>query len=310
MSKTIREAYGESLLKYGKDDPRVVVLDADVSTSTRSLVFAKGCPERFFNMGIAEANMVGAAGGMAACGKIVFVNSFAVFLSTLGLLSARAFGSYSGLNLKFMGAYGGLSDAYDGPSHHSVEDLAIMRALPHFKVFVATDEHQVDWLVKTAIDTDGPVYIRLSRDSLPEVYSKDTKFEIGKGQILREGKDLTILACGVMVGQALKAGEMLAAQGISARVVDLFTIKPIDRPLILESAEKTGLMVSAEEHSVIGGLGGAVAEVLAKAGSPAKLACVGLEDTHAETGAYPQLLKKYKLDADAIVAQALGGLQK
>lgn len=302
MAKAIRDVYGDSLVKYGRENKNIVVLDADVSSSTKSCVFGKECPDRFFNVGIAEANMVGMAAGLSTTGKIPFANTFSVFLTSIGLIGARAFGSYSKLNIKLMGAYGGLSDAYDGPSHHSLEDIAIMRALPNFQVFVAADEYQTDWLVKNAVETDGPMYIRLSRDATPTVYSADTKFETGKGMIIREGTDATIIACGVMVGQAVAAAEELAKKGVQVRVVDMFSIKPIDKELILKSAERTGAIVTAEEHSVIGGLGGAVAETLTAGGAKAAQEFVGMQDCHAECGAYSQLLEKYGLDVKAVVA--------
>ncbi len=304
MGKAIRDAYGESLLKYGKDNNKVVVLDCDVSSSTKSGMFGKEYPNRFFNCGISESHMAAMAGGLAAVGKVPFINTFAVFMTTMGLISARAFGSYSKLNVKFMGGYGGLSDAYDGPSHHSLEDIAVMRTLPNFQVFVAADEVQVDWLVKNAIDTDAPMYIRLSRDATKTVYNEKTVFQTGKGITLKEGTDVTIIACGVMVGQAVDAAEELAKKGISAQVIDMFSIKPIDRDLIIESASKTGAVVTAEEHSIIGGLGSAVAEVLTSSGACSVQEFVGLKDIHAECGDYKKLLAKYEIDATAIVKAA------
>jgi transketolase len=305
MAKAIREVYGEALVRYGRDNPDVVVLDADVSSSTRSALFQAACPDRFFNVGVAEANMAGMAAGLASVGKIPFVNTFATFITTLGLLPARIFGSYSNANVKFMGTYSGLSDAYDGPSHHAIEDVAIMRALPNFRVYVASDEVLTDWIVKHAIESKGPMYTRLSRDVFPSVYEPGTRFEDGKGKVLREGKDVTIAACGVMVGFALEAAKELALGGIEARVIDLFTLKPLDEGLLLDSARSTGALVTAEEHSVIGGLGGAVAEVLVRAGAGAlvPMGFVGLADCHAECGAYKELLSKYRLDVPAIVAK-------
>ena len=310
MPKTIREVYGDSLLKYGLSDKRVVVLDSDVSASTRTDIFAAKCPERFFNLGIAESNMVGFAAGLATCGKIPFANTFAVFMSTLGLLGARAFGSYSGLNIKLMGAYCGLSDAFDGASHHSLEDLAVMRSLPGFAVYTATDAILTDWLVKNAIEQYGPMYVRLSRDALPDIYSEGEQFETGKGKILREGNDAAIIACGVMVSKALEAADILAERGISARVVDMFCVKPIDRELIMDCAKNAKVIVTAEEHSVIGGLGGAVAEVLAEAGASTPLCRVGVNDVHAESGLYPLLLEKYGLSAGHIVKKVTEALGK
>jgi transketolase len=303
MAKAIREVYGEALVKYGRGNPDVVVLDADVSGSTRSALFQAACPERFFNVGVAEGNMASMAAGFASVGKIPFINTFATFITTLGLLPARIFGSYSNLNVKFAGAYGGLSDAYDGPSHHSIEDLAVMRALPNFRVYVASDETQTDWLVQHAIESEGPMYLRLSRDVFPSVYEPGTVFEDGKGKVLRKGKDATIAACGVMVGLALDAAKELASEGIDVTVVDLFAIKPLDTELLLESARSTGAIVTAEEHSVVGGLGGAVSEALALGQAYVPVGFVGLEDCHAECGSYAELLKKYHLDAAAIAAK-------
>lgn len=302
---TIRDAYGEALAAYGKADPRVVVLDADVSGSTKSVAFQKACPERFFNVGIAEANMTAMAAGFAASGKIPFVNTFAVFLTSIGLTAARIFGSYSNLPLKLVGAYGGISDALDGPSHHSLEDIAVMRALPGFKVFVASDATQCAWLVKNAIDDPSPMYLRMSRNAFPDIYEKGEAFEAGKGKIVREGDDATVIACGLMVGNALRAARMLEQRGLKVRVVDMFTIKPLDTDLLLRCARETGAIVTAEEHNILGGLGGAVCEELCKAGAASKVGMVGVNDTHTECGEYEQLQKKYEIDAEAIARKAL-----
>ena len=310
MAKAIREVYGEALVKYGKDNPDVVVLDADVSGSTKSAIFGKACPDRFFNMGIAEANMTAAAAGMASVGKIPFVNTFAVFLTTIGLLPARALGSYSKVNIKMAGAYGGMSDAFDGPSHHALEDIAIMRTLPNFKVFVPCDAAQTEWVVKNAIEDPSPMYIRLSRDVFPDVYAEGETFEEGKGRIVRDGTDATVIACGLMVGNAMAAAEELAKEGISLRVVDMFCIKPLDEELVVHCAKETGAIISAEEHSIIGGLGGAVSEALCKAGAQVPMGFVGTNDLHGECGPYKQLQAKYGLDAAAIVAKVKETISK
>ncbi len=310
MTKSIRDAYGEALKEYGGTALDVVVLDADVSGSTKSCIFADAFPERFFNVGIAESNMMAMAAGMAAIGKIPFVNSFAVFLASSGLLGARTFGSYSKLPIKIMGGYGGLSDSFDGPSHHSIEDIAIMRALPNFKVFAASDPAQTRWLVRNAIDDPSPMYIRLSRDALPELYSRQDAFEAGKGRILRKGKDAAIIACGLMVSNALEAAKRLSAIGYEITVVDMFCIKPLDTELVAELARETGAIITAEEHSVIGGLGGAVAEALMSKGVPVPMAFVGLDDCHAECGPYALLQKKYGLDAEAVAAKALEAIRR
>ena len=301
MSKAIRDVYGEALVKYGRDNPAVVVLDADVSSSTKSSVFAEACPDRFFNMGIAEANMTAVAAGMASVGKIPFVNTFAVFLTTLGLLPARALGSYSGLGVKLAGAYGGMSDAFDGPSHHALEDIAVMRALPRFKVFVPGDAASTDWVVKNAVQGPSPMYIRLSRDVFPDIYPPGEVFEEGRGKVIREGSDATVIACGLMTGHALEAAAILAQEGIQVRVVDMFCIKPLDRELVIRCAGETGALVSAEEHSIIGGLGGAVAEALCQAGVQVPMSFVGVQDRHGECGPYAKLQQKYGLDPAAIV---------
>lgn len=301
MAKAIRDVYGEALVKYGKDNPDVVVLDADVSGSTKSAIFGKACPERFFNVGIAEANMTAMAAGMASVGKIPFINTFAVFLTTIGLLSARALGSYSKLPIKMVGAYGGMSDAFDGPSHHALEDIAVMRALPNFKVFVPCDATETEWVVKNAIEDASPMYLRLSRDVFPDVYSEGEVFEEGKGKIVREGKDATVIACGLMVGHALKAAEELAKDGIEIRVVDMFCIKPLDKELVVRCAKETGAIISAEEHSIIGGLGGAVSEALCAAGAQVPMGFVGTNDIHGECGPYAKLQEKYGFDPAAIV---------
>ncbi len=259
MGKAIRDVYGETIKKYGAANENIVVLDADVSGSTKSAVFGKEYPDRFYNCGISEYAMMGMAAGMAKSGKIPFVNTFAVFLTTLGSLAARTFLSYSGLNIKMMGGYGGLSDAYDGATHHALEDIAMMRTLPGVSVMVASDAAITDWMVKTAIEVEGPMYIRLSRDAAPDCHPEGAQFEMGKGMVVREGTDVTIIACGLMVSMAVTAAEALAAKGISARVVDMYCVKPIDAELIEKCAKETGAVVTAEEHSVIGGLGGAVA---------------------------------------------------
>lgn len=301
MAKAIRDVYGETLKKYGATNENIVALDADVSGSTKSAVFGKEFPDRFYNCGISEYAMMGMAAGMAKSGKIPFVNTFAVFLTTIGSLAARTFMSYSGLPIKMMGAYGGLSDAFDGATHHALEDIAMMRTLPGVEVLVASDAQITDWMVKYAIDTPKPMYIRLSRDAAPDCHPADAKFEIGKGMVVREGSDVTVIACGLMVSTAIAAAEMLKDK-ISVRVVDMYCIKPLDEELIVKCAKETGAIVTAEEHSVIGGLGGAVAEAMAKAGCTVPTEMVGMQDRHGESGPYAQILAKYGLDAAGVAA--------
>ena len=301
MPKAIRDAFGEALVALGKANKNVVVLDADVSGSTRSGVFGKEFPDRFFNVGIAEANMSAMAAGFASAGKIPFVSSFATFVTTLGLLPARALASYGKLPVKLIGGYGGLSDAFDGPSHHAIEDIAIMRSIPNIKLYVASDVTQTAWLVNHAAEDPSPVYLRLSRDKFADIYAADEEFEDGKGKIIREGGDVTVIACGILSGFAAEAADELAAEGVSVRVVDMFRIKPIDADLIIESAKKTGAIVTAEEHSIIGGLGGAVCETLCEAGAAVPVTRVGIKDCHAECGPYKKLLAKYGLDKQAVI---------
>lgn len=302
------QAFDEVIAEFYKDNPGINVNPiaipntgwADYVAKIKSMVAGGNPPDviRIAVQGIAEL----VANNLAIPYDDYIVNTFAVFLNSIGLIGARNFGSYSKLNMKFIGAYGGLSDSYDGPSHHSLEDIAIFRTLPNFQVFVASDEYLTDWLVKNAIEVNAPMYIRISRDETRTVYTPETKFEAGKGKVIREGKDATIIACGVMVGQAVEAAEKLAEKDIYVRVIDMFTIKPVDRELILESSALTGAIVTAEEHSVIGGLGGAVAEVLTSYGGKIVQEFVGVNDCHAECGQYSQLLDKYGLGVDSLVA--------
>ena len=301
MGKSIREVYGTVLAELGDTNENIVVLDADLSGSTKSGIFGKAHPERHFNMGIAESDMVATAAGLATTGKIPFVNTFTVFLTTLGLISARAQVCYGNLNVKFGGAYCGMSDALDGATHHATEDIAVMRSLPNMTVLVPSDAASTRWATKYAVDTYGPMYLRLSRDVYPDLYDENTKFECGKGAIVRDGTDVTVIACGILVHKALEAAEQMAARGVSVRVVDMYSIKPIDRELILRCAQETGAIVTAEEHNIYGGLGSAVAEVLAWGGAAAPTEFVGIPDTFTETGKYTDLLAKYGVDAAGVV---------
>ena len=301
MPEAIRDVYGAVLKELGAVNKDIVVLDADLSGSTKSAVFAKEFPDRFFNMGIAELNMAATAAGLAAAGKIPFINTFAVFETTLGLISIRAQACYGNLNVKLGGAYCGLSDAFDGSSHHATEDIAVMRSLPNMRVIVPSDAESTRWAVKWAAETPGPVYLRLSRDVYPDLYAPGADFAAGKGAIVREGTDVTVIACGLLTHKAVEAAEMLK-DSLSVRVVDMYSIKPIDRELIVRCANETGALVTAEEHNVYGGLGGAVSEVLAGAGAAVPTEFVGIQDCFTESGPYPELLAKYGLDARAVAA--------
>ena len=300
MGKAMRDIYGDALVRYGANDQRVVVLDADVSASAKSDKFHKVCPERSVNVGIAEANMSAMAGGFAAAGMIPFVNTFAAFIDSIGLLAARTFGSYSRLPIRYAGTYGGMSDSFDGPSHHAIDDLAIMRAQPNFEVYVPCDTEQANWIVRHCIDSVNPIYLRLSREAFPDLYTENEVFETGKGKIVRDGSDVTVIACGIMVGFALKAAEQLASEGISVRVVDMFCIKPLDSELTVQCARETRAIVTAEEHSVIGGLGSAVSEVLVQNDTIVPVRFVGIPDCHGECGPYDKLQAKYGFDVGAI----------
>ena len=302
MGKSIREVYGTVLAELGDTNENIVVLDADLSGSTKSGIFAKAHPERHFNMGIAESDMVATAAGLATTGKIPFVNTFTVFLTTLGLISARAQVCYGNLNVKFGGAYCGMSDALDGASHHALEDISAMRALPNMRVIVPSDAESTRWATKWAAENYGPVYLRLSRDVYPDLYAEGTKFELGRGAVVRDGADVTVIACGLMVHKAMEAAESMAQKGVSVRVVDMYSIKPIDRELILKCADETGAIVTAEEHNIYGGLGSAVSEVLAYAGAGAPTEFVGIHDTFTGSGKYAQLLAKYGVDAAGVQA--------
>lgn len=310
MAKTLREYYGEALVRYGKENEKIIVLDADVSGSTRSALFRDAFPDRHLNVGIAEANMTGMAAGLASVGMIPFVNTFAAFITSCGLLAARTYGSYSQLPIRLVGAYSGMSDAFDGPSHHALDDIAIMRAQPNFEVIVPCDAASTDWAVRHCLESKNPIYLRMSRDVFPNIYPAEEFFEIGKGKIVRDGTDVTVFACGLMVGHALTAAETLEKEGISVRVADLFSIKPIDRELILRCAKETNALVTAEEHSVIGGLFGAVSEVLAQEGFPVPVEAVGIRDMHGECGPYRELQAKYGFDADAVAAKVRRVLEK
>lgn len=300
MTAAIREVYGQALVELGERYPNLVVLDADVSSSTKSCLFQKAFPERFLNVGIAEANMVSMAAGLSRVGMIPFVNTFAAFITTIGLLPARSLISYMNCPVRLAGAYGGLSDAYDGATHHSADDLAIMRAVPNMTVLVASDAAQLREIMFQSMQLPGPAYLRLSREAMPELVRKEP-VQIGKASLLRDGTDAVIFCCGAMCAPALQAAGLLSEKGIEVRVVDCFTVKPVDREMVCESVRLTGAVVTAEEHSVIGGLSAAVLDAMASENCYAPLVKVGVNDCFTESGPYPELLQKYRLDAESIV---------
>ncbi len=298
-----REAYGLALAEFGVDE-KIVVLDADLSKSTYTVTFKKVFPERHFNMGIAEANMISVACGMATCGKVAFASTFAIFAAERGCEQIRNSACYPKLNVKICATHAGISVGEDGASHQCLEDLAIMRSIPNLTVVQPCDAASTRACIKAAIETDGPFYVRLGRLAVEDVYATETiPFTIGKGNQIAEGNDVTIIASGLMVQEALAASKTLLAEGIGARVIDMHTIKPIDRDIIIKAAKETGAIVTAEEHNIIGGLGGAVAEVIATS-APCILRMVGVEDKFGKSGKPAILLKEYGLTAENIVAKA------
>jgi transketolase len=297
-----RDAYGKTLVEVGKENPNIVVLDADLAASTKTVLFKKAFPERFFDMGVAEQDMIGTAAGLAACGKIAFASTFAVFGSGRAWDQVRISAAYTRLNVKIVVTHGGITTGEDGASHQANEDLAIMRALPNMTVVVPSDAIETEKVIREATKFYGPMYIRLSRSATPVVNeNEDYHFELGKGVVLRQGSDATLIACGIMVSLALDAAEALKKENISCRVVNIHTIKPLDKDLIVKCAAETGAIITVEEHSIIGGLGGAVAEVLVE-NSPVPMARVGIRDTFGESGKPEELLVKYGLTPNDIVA--------
>ena len=298
-----REAYGNALVEFGQDE-RIVVLDADLSKSTKTDSFRKKYPERFINMGIAEANMMATAAGLATCGKIVFASSFAIFAAERACEQVRNSICYPKLNVKIGATHAGISVGEDGASHQAVEDMGIMRSIPNMTVICPADAVETRHAVKAAIEYDGPVYLRLGRLALPVIYDESTyKFELGKGVTISEGSDVTIIASGLMVHEAITAKDMLAKEGISARLIDIHTIKPIDKDIIIKAAKETGAIVTAEEHNMYGGLTSAVCEVVAQ-NYPAPVKVVAIQDKFGKSGKPALLMKAYGLTPEAIVEKA------
>ena len=296
-----REAYGNTLKELGAKYPNLVVMDADLSGSTKTSVFAKEYPERFFNMGIAEQNMYGAAAGLALSGKIVCASTFAMFASGRAFEIIRNSIGYTHANVKVCATHAGITVGEDGASHQTFEDIALMRTIPGMTVVNPSDGASAAELLRQVIAMDGPAYVRLGRAAVPFFYSEETAKDIklGKGNTLREGKDITIIATGIMVSEAMKAAEELAVEGIDCRVIDLHTIKPLDEDIIVKASLETGKIVTAEEHSVIGGLGSAVAECVSQK-APCKIYMVGQKDTFGESGKPEELKAKYGMTASDI----------
>lgn len=296
-----REAYGNTLKELGAKYPNLVVMDADLSGSTKTAVFAKEYPERFFNMGIAEQNMYGAAAGLALSGKIVCASTFAMFASGRAFEIIRNSIGYTHANVKVCATHAGITVGEDGASHQTFEDIALMRTIPGMTVVNPSDGASAAELLRQVIAMDGPAYVRLGRAAVPFFYSEETAKDIrlGKGNTLREGKDVTIIATGIMVSEAMTAAVELAVEGIDCRVIDMHTIKPLDEDIIVKASKETGKIVTAEEHSVIGGLGSAVAECVS-VNAPCRVLMVGQKDTFGESGKPEELKQKYGMTASDI----------
>jgi len=298
--KCTREACGNALVELGKRNPNVVVLSADLAGSTKAEDFSRVFPERFFNMGIAEANMVNTAAGLAVSGKIPFASTFAIFASGRAWEQTRNTIAYGNLNVKIIATHGGISVGPDGASHQGIEDIALMRIIPGMTVLVPADALETPKAIFAAAEYKGPVYIRLARLKIPVITTPDQLFAIGKANMLRDGKDATVIACGVMVSSALEAAETLSKEDINVTVVNSHTIKPLDSRTIIEQAKKTGAVVTAEEHLLAGGLGSAVVEVLAQ-NCPVPMEMVGIKDRFGQSGEPDELLKEYHLTSDDVV---------
>ncbi|MGE5552509.1 MAG: transketolase family protein [Betaproteobacteria bacterium] len=301
--KLARDGYGEGMIELGKEDPRVVVLGADLSDSTRALWFREQFPDRFFSFGIAEQNMLGAAAGLALAGKIPFVCTYSVFLSGRAWDQIRTTICYSNLNVKMGGAHGGISVGPDGATHQALEDCALTRVLPGMTLVVPCDYYETKKATIALGKIYGPAYIRFGREKTPVITTPETPFELGKAAVFREGSDISLIANGYMVSQCLLAAEELAKEGIAARVINLHTLKPLDRETIAKAARETGAIVTAEEHQLVGGLGSAVAEVVATE-YPVPLAMIGINDTFGESGSPEELLAFHGLTADNVVRVA------
>ncbi|MFX3616646.1 MAG: transketolase family protein [Sporolactobacillus sp.] len=299
----LRDAYGDALLALGKVHSDVVVLDADLSESTKTFKFGVAFPERFFNMGIAEQNLMGAAAGLSTCNLVPFASTFALFATERAFEQIRNSIAYPKLNVKIAATHAGLSAGKDGGSHEAIEDISLMRSIPNMTVICPCDAIEVKQVVDAAYLYEGPIYIRLSRMELPIIHDENYQFKIGKGEVLKDGDELTIIATGAMVARAIEAAEQLQSEGIHAAVINLPTIKPIDRELIIKFARKTGKIVTAEEHNIYGGLSSAVAEVVTDA-YPIVVGKVAIKDRFGQTGTPEELFTEYGLTSEKIVKKA------
>ena len=300
VKKATRQSYGEALLELGKENKNVVVFDADLSTATKTNLFAKEFPDRFFDMGIAEQNMISTAAGMATCGKIAYASTFAVFAAGRAYDQIRNSVCYPKLNVKICATHAGITVGEDGATHQMLEDISMMRTLPNMTVISTSDDIETKWAVKEISKINGPVYLRLSRLATPVIYNEDQKFEIGKAVQIGDGTDATIFATGVTVSEALKAQEQLKENGIDVRVVDIHTINPIDRDIIIKCAKETKKLISIEDHNVIGGLGSAISEVLTDE-CPTELIRLGINDTFGKSGNAVELMEYFGITAERII---------
>jgi len=308
MKKATRQAYGEALEKLGHKNKKVVVLDADLAGSTKTSIFKKSFPDRFFDMGIAEAGMVDTAAGLAHTGKIPFASTFAIFGAGRAFEQVRQSMAYQKANVKLVTTHGGISVGEDGGSHQAIEDIAIMRAIPNMTVILPADATETEKVINVISEYNGPVYVRLSRMNTEILFDENYKFEIGKGNLLEDGTDITIIAMGIMVEEALNAQKILKEKGISAAVINMASVKPIDENLIVEYAKKTKAILTVEEHSYVGGLYGAVAEVVVK-NQPVKMDFVAMNDSFGMSGKPADLMNHFNLTADAIVEKAVNLLK-
>ena len=299
-----RDAYGKALVELGGINDKIVVLDADLAAATKTGMFKKAYPDRFFDSGIAESNMMGVAAGLATTGYTVFASTFAMFAAGRAYEQVRNSIAYPHLNVKIGATHAGISVGEDGASHQCCEDIALMRVIPGMVIINPADDIEARAAVFAAAEYEGPVYMRFGRLAVPRIFDESYKFELGKAVTLREGSDVTIIATGLMVNEAIEAAKVLADEGISAEVINIHTIKPLDKEAVIRSAAKTGAVVTAEEHSIIGGLGGAVAEALCESGKPVPVVRLGVNDVFGRSGPAVELLHIYGLDAQNIVAKA------
>lgn len=299
-----RQSYGEELAKIGKINNNIVVLDADLSTATKTNIFAKEFPERFVNVGIAEQNLMGIGAGISTFGKIPYVSTFAVFAAGRGYEQIRNSIAYPNLNVKICATHAGITVGEDGATHQMLEDISLMRGLPNMTVLSTSDDVQTRWAVRKIAELEGPVYLRLCRMATPVIYSENETFEIGKGIQIGDGTDATVISTGVTVSEAIKAKEELKKKNINIRVVDIHTVKPIDRELIIKCAKETKKIITVEDHSILGGLGSSVCEVLSEE-YPCKVIRMGINDVFGRSGKTEELMKYYKIDSTAIVNKVL-----